>query len=109
MLFRSPIARPATTLLLAFGVCVLLLNRRTAMVTTTEYKGMTSFIQKFADTVSRENGIMFAEFTRLATPFEHLYGIPLLSLDHETRIDYRPAMDAWDGIMAETQIGRAHV
>jgi len=95
------VVRPATTLLLAFGVCILLLNRRAAMVTTTEYKGMTSFIQEFADEVRRENGIMFAEYTRLATPFEHLYGIPLLSLDNETRFDYRPAMDAWDQIMAD--------
>jgi hypothetical protein len=93
--------RPISTSLLAIGVCILLLNRRTTMVTTTEYKGLTAFIQEFADEVTRENGIMLAEYTRLATPFEHLHGIPLLSLDNETRVDYRPAMDAWESIMAE--------
>ena len=92
--------RPVVISLLAIGVCALLVYRRATMVTTTEYKGLTTFIQEFADEITHKNGVLLAEYTRLAAPFEHLHGIPLLSLDNETRDNYLPAMEAWDSIMA---------
>lgn len=89
------IARPAAAAL----VLGLMLWQRLSMVTTTEYRGLAAFFDHVAAPIRAGNGILLAEYARHATALEHIGGVTLLSLDNETRRDYRPILQAWQTIM----------
>lgn len=92
---------PGLVLILVTAVLLALPWRhRLGMVTTTEYRGLADTLAKIAAPIRAEDGMMLVEYARHAAPLEHLFGIPLLSLDNETRNDYRAALAAWAGIMA---------
>ena len=88
---------PAVVLCIA--ICLLGLRHRSLLVTLTEHKGLTRFLKPFAEIVVRDNGILLCEYSRLAAPFEHFFGIPCLGLDNERRDDYTEAEQAWETIM----------
>jgi len=77
------------------------ISRRGLLYTTTDYAGFPSFLRRFADVVKHDNGILLCEYSRIAAPFEHLFGIPTLGLDNERRFEYGPALDAWEKIIRE--------
>jgi hypothetical protein len=69
------------------------------LYTLTEYRGARRFLKPFADLILKDRGILLAEYSPTAAPFEHRFGIPVLSLDSDRRTDYREAESAWLGIM----------
>lgn len=89
-------------------VCFALMHNRTQLITVTEGRGTVGFAKSFAREIDAGNSILLAEYARTAAPFEHLFGIPLLSLDNETRIDYRQAMEAWERLMIENPGKKAY-
>ncbi|MCE9616348.1 MAG: hypothetical protein K8T26_18915 [Lentisphaerae bacterium] len=91
--------RHAGTLGAALVIIALLVHHRTSMLTTTEYRGLGRFLESFATPIRAADGMLLGEYARVAAPFEHLFGIPLLSLDNETRTDYTPALDSLADLM----------
>lgn len=73
---------------------------RSRLFTLTENKGLTAFLTPFAETVKRENGILLCEYTRLAAPFDHVFGISTLGIDQAMRTDdeYTDIVRIWDDI-----------
>ena len=69
------------------------------LYTGTDYKGFARFLGGFAQKIRAENGILLGEYSRIAAPFEHLFGIPTLALDETQRPDYAPAEEAWAAVM----------
>lgn len=79
-------------------LCVIPLNAlrgRMVLVRTTEYRGLNRYLQHYARIIKRNKGILLGEYSRIAAPFDHLYGIPTLALNNERNTDYRKAMLAW--------------
>ncbi|MBU4199708.1 MAG: hypothetical protein KKG09_00575 [Verrucomicrobia bacterium] len=74
-------------------------HHRTQLITMTEYRGLTHFLKPYAEIIAKENGILLCEYSRLAAPFDHFFGIPTLGLDNERRDDYSRAEQAWETIM----------
>ncbi|NLB60720.1 MAG: hypothetical protein GX806_06640, partial [Lentisphaerae bacterium] len=77
------------------------LQQRTHLVAVTDYKGLARFLRPFAERIISEDGILLCEYSRLAAPFEHFFGIPTLGLDNERQDDYTAAELAWQEIMRQ--------
>ncbi len=92
-------ARAAVHALASLLVCTMLFHNRLPMVTTTEYRGLSRYLTHFADAINDSNGILLAEYPRLAVPLEHFHGIPMLGIDNEQRSNYEPALAAWQTVM----------
>ena len=43
--------------------------------------------------------MLLCEYSRIAAPFEHMFGIPTLGLDNERVLDYARVEQAWEKIM----------
>jgi hypothetical protein len=76
-----------------------MLWHKTHLYTESEYRGFHRFLASFAREVTRNDGLLLAEYSRVATPFEHFFGIPLLSIDSNRHNDYRQHEQAWLQIM----------
>lgn len=92
------LARPA-----AVAACVLLLGSmawdKTQLYTRTEYRGLHRFMALYADDIQQHNGILLAEYSQAAAPFEHYWGIPTLSIDSDRQTNYRQQEKIWLAIM----------
>ncbi len=99
-LVTTPRSRAATLAATAL-ILALSLHNRLTLITTTEYRGFSRFLDSVAAPVRAEHGMLLAEYARLATPLEHLFGLPLLSLDNETRDDYTLALAGWEHLMTQ--------
>ncbi len=86
-------------LLLAGALGWLGLQQRAHLVSLTQYKGLINFLRPYAEIIQRENGILLSEYSRLAAPFEHFFGITTLGLDNQHQDDYAPAERSWETIM----------
>ncbi|MEI6972495.1 MAG: hypothetical protein WCL44_13385, partial [bacterium] len=75
------------------------------LIATTEYRGFTKFLSGFAQEVRDANGVLLCEYSRVGAPLEHMFGIPTLGLDNETRSDYSKAIDAW-GLVLKAHPGK---
>lgn len=93
--FRWKPAAPTLAILLTLLCLGTMASSRSLLYRTTEYRGFLTFLKPFADEVRRHNGIILGEYSRVAAPFEHFFGITLLALDSDRRKDYRPAEKAW--------------
>jgi len=88
------------TLAGSLGLLALLgIPGRTHLFALTDLRGFKAYLDRFAEPVKRENGILLCEYSRIAAPFDHFYGIPTLGLDNERRYEYGPALEAWEAIM----------
>ena len=85
--------------LLAAAVCATGLIHRTHLITSVDYRGFASFIQRSAAPIIDANGILLGEYSRLAAPFDHFCGIPTLGLNNEIHADYTRAEAAWARVM----------
>jgi len=85
--------------LLSAIICGLALNKRSHLVTTTEHKGFGRFLRPYAEVIKANKGILLCEYSRIAAPLEHFFGVPTLGLDNERRADYEEAEKAWADIM----------
>ena len=85
--------------LLAAGLLAAGIHGRGVLYRQTDYRGFYRFLKPLAGTIRESNGILLGEYSRIAAPFEHFFGIPTLSLDNERRSDYRTAERAWEAIM----------
>ncbi|MFC1461028.1 hypothetical protein ACFLQR_00740 [Verrucomicrobiota bacterium] len=94
---RGPYAALPAVLALAIGLMGL--HHRTHLAKLTEHKGLARFLKPFAEIISKDSGILLCEYSRIAAPFEHFFGIPTLGLDSERRTDYSNAEKAWEDIM----------
>ncbi len=93
-------ARSAWTAVLVAGLVILLgFHHRIHLAGVTEFRGLTGFLKPYAEVIKRGNGILLCEYSRLAAPLEHVFGIPTLGLDNERRRDYSRAEKAWEAIM----------
>lgn len=73
---------------------------RLHLVTFRAHKGVTAFLGEMADEIKKkENSILLCEYSRLAGPFEHVFGIPTLGIDNERLHDYTQIEQAWERIM----------
>ena len=61
---------------------------RIHLLTLTEYKGLANFLRPFASLVQAAEGALIVEYSRLAAPFDHYFGLPVLGIDNERRSDY---------------------
>ncbi|MDD5482631.1 MAG: hypothetical protein PHP98_03120 [Kiritimatiellae bacterium] len=86
-------------ILLTAILCVLALNKRTHLVTTVEHRGFCRFLRPYAEAVKARQGILLCEYSRIAAPLEHFFGIPALGLDNERRDNYEMAEQAWAEIV----------
>ncbi len=75
--------------------------QRAHLISVTEYRGLTGFLKPYAEIIKRNNGILLCEYSRLAAPLEHFFGIPTLGLDNERKHDYSRAEQAWERIMTQ--------
>lgn len=86
-------------LFLSAILCGMALNKRSHLVTTTEHKGFCRFLRPYAEVIKTNKGILLCEYSRIAAPLEHFFGVPTLGLDNERQTDYEPAEKAWADIM----------
>lgn len=94
---RPRFAPLSAALALAMGLAGL--HGRTHLLAITEHKGLARFLEPFAREIIENNGILLCEYSRLAAPFEHFFGIPTLGLDNEQKNDYSRQEKAWETIM----------
>lgn len=97
--FHRRLAGPAISVLLCLAVTGAMVLPKAILYRTTEYRGFFRFLKPYAAEVRRHNGILLAEYSRIAAPFEHFFGIPLLALDSDRRTDYRQAEQSWSTLM----------
>lgn len=90
---------PAFAMITVFAILTIGLNQRTHLVTVTEYKGLLSFLEPFAQRIQKEHGALLCEYSRLSAPFEHFFGIPTLGLDPQRKDNYEKAESAWESII----------
>jgi len=90
---------PWKPLILCALICVIAVNKRSILITTTEHKGFCRFLRPYAEIVKADDGMLLAEYSRIAAPLEHFFGVPTLGLDNERRTDYEPMEKAWADIM----------
>lgn len=88
------VAVACTAVIIMIGSC-----HRTHLARVTEYRGLSQFLKPYAEIVKSGRGILLCEYSRLAAPLEHGFGIPTLGLDNERRNDYARAEQAWETIM----------
>lgn len=84
----------------AIGMALAGMHGRSHFFTIVEHKGLVSFLGRVAELVRLNNGILLAEYSRIAAPLEHFFGLPALGLDNNTRRDYSAAEEAWETVMA---------
>lgn len=99
--WRSLILAGCAGLLIAAGF-----HGRGDLYTRVDYAGFYRFLTPLAQHITRNNGCLLAEYSRIGAPFEHFFGIPTLSLDNESRPNYRTAELAWKKYIMDTQPGR---
>ncbi len=89
------------TIAVAAGIAVLAcgLWNKPALATQIDYRGFTRFLGGVAREINSVNGMALVEYSRLGAPLEHIYGVPLLSLDNENHGDYRIAEAAWEIVL----------
>ena len=93
-------ARSAWAAVIAAALIILLGGyHRMQLVTVTDYRGLARYLRPYAELMQKENGILLGEYSRLAAPLEHFFGIPTLGLDNERQDDYSRAEQAWETIM----------
>lgn len=92
--WAAPVAAAAGVLLLATMAW-----HKMPLYTQTEYRGFHRFLAPFARDIEASGGILLAEYAQVAAPFEHFFGIPLLSIDSDRQTDYRQQEAAWRRIM----------
>ncbi|MDO9542832.1 MAG: hypothetical protein Q7J98_10985 [Kiritimatiellia bacterium] len=86
-------------LFLSAIICVLAVNKRSHLITTTEHKGFCRFLRPYAEVIKTNKGMLLCEYSRIAAPLEHFFGVPTLGLDNERQTDYEPMEKAWADIM----------
>jgi hypothetical protein len=86
-------------ILLSAILCVVAINKRSHLITTVEHKGFWRFLRPYAEVIKTHKGILLCEYSRIAAPLEHFFGIPTLGLDNERRDNYAEAEKAWANIM----------
>lgn len=95
--------RAAPQRIAILGLAILLaligLPHRTHLVRLTEYRGLTRYLAAYADIIRKQNGLLLFEYSRLAAPFDHLFGIPTLGLKNEWLNNYARAEEAWAQIL----------
>jgi hypothetical protein len=96
--FRWKPAAPVIAILLTAALLGTMAAPRSILYRTTEYRGFFRYLKPFAEEIRRHNGILLGEYSRVAAPFEHFFGITLLALDSDRRTDYRLAEKAWQDI-----------
>jgi hypothetical protein len=96
---RWKFATPLLATLLTLAILGSMMAHKAILYRTTEYRGLHRFLKPFANEIRHNNGILLAEYSRVAAPFEHFFGIPLLALDSDRRNDYRRAEKSWLNII----------
>ena len=90
---------PWLPILICVLMCLAAVHNRTHLITTTEHAGFARFLRPFAETIRANRGMLLCEYSRIAAPLEHFFGIPALGLDNERKTDYAPMEKAWADIM----------
>lgn len=73
---------------------------RLQFITVTEFRGFARFMKPFAEKIRADDGILLCEYSRIAAPFDHYFGIPTLGIDNEHHNDYSLAERGWDRLMS---------
>ena len=90
---------PWKPIILCALICLVAVNKRSHLVSTTEHAGFCRFLRPFAEIIKTNNGILLCEYSRIAAPFEHFFGVPTLGLDNERKTDYALMEKSWAAIM----------
>jgi hypothetical protein len=98
----TPRAGPEMVILIAVIICGIGFNKRTLLATTTEHRGFCEYLRPYAEFIKTSKGLLLCEYSRIAAPLEHFFGVPALGLDNERKNDYGQAEEAWAGIMKST-------
>lgn len=80
-------------------LCSIGISKRSHLITTTEHRGLVRFLRPYAEVIKANKGILLCEYSRIAAPLEHFFGVPTLGLDNERQDDYAKAEQAWAEIM----------
>lgn len=80
-------------------LCALGLQQRTHLLALVEHRGFVRFLSVFAQIIQEDRGILLGEYSRIAAPLEHFFGVDTLGLDNERRADYEVAEKAWAQVM----------
>lgn len=78
---------------------------RSQLYTSVDYAGFYNFLKPIAGSITQRDGVLLAEYSRIAAPFEHLFGIRTLSLDNDTRSNHQAAEHAWKTFVMEKEPG----
>jgi hypothetical protein len=100
LISAGSVRQKVAVILCAAAIAGLGLNNRTLLVRITEYRGMIRYLRSFADVVKKQNGILLFEYTRIAAPFDHIFGIPTLGIHTVRHSNYERMERAWANIMA---------
>jgi len=81
------------------GVLLLGMRNRGHLYSLIEHRGFISSLQEIAAEIRRQDGILLCEYSRLAAPFDHFFGIPVLGIDHSRKADqYDEIAEAWSAV-----------
>ena len=89
--------------------CVLIaaaFRGRSHLYTSVDYAGFYRFLKPIARNITERNGYLLAEYSRIAAPFEHFFGIRTLSLDNEQKSDYQIPELIWRRYVMEKEPDR---
>lgn len=86
-------------LILCAVLCAIGLNKRTHLVTTTEHRGFSRFLRPYVEVIKANKGVLLCEYSRIAAPLEHFFGVPTLGLDNERKTNYDQEEKVWAQIM----------
>lgn len=96
---RSRLLHAATATAATVVLLLLSIHGRLHLWTHVDYRGLAAHVRRVAETVKRQGGITLFEYSRLAAPFNHMFGAPALGLDNERLHDYSRAEEAWEHVM----------
>lgn len=91
---RRPIILGSIAILALLG-----LPNRLHLVRVTENKGLLKHLEQYARPIKAADGMLLFEYAVMASPFDHWFAIPTLSLPREWLDDYSRPEAAWEKIM----------
>jgi hypothetical protein len=90
---------PLVSMPLLVLLAALQVHGRLHLMTLVEHRGFHRFLAGLAAPLQRPNVALLAEYSRLAAPFHHFFGIPTLGLDQHRHDSYEDAEWSWELIL----------
>lgn len=92
---KDKIYNIATPVLLSL-IITLNIHNRSHLYSLVEHKGFIKALSPIAEEIKSNTGILLCEYSRIAAPFDHFFGIPTLGIDTKHQADrYKDIANVW--------------